>query len=235
MAAWLGRVSPEAVVHSSVVVGRGAAILGPTIVEEEVVIGDYAVVGAASGWRGGIDWGSRGVGTRIGAGSRVGSHSVIYEAVSIGRRVRIGHHVVVREGCVVRDESVIGTRVILDSHVYVGRRVSIQSGVYLPPGTVVHDNVFIGPGAVFTNDRYPPSRRLIGVVVEEGAVVGAGAVVTPGVRIGKRAVVAAGAVVARDVPPGVVVAGVPARIVASRDEYEAKRGTWERLVFGPLW
>ena len=62
-------------------------------------------------------------------------------------------------------------------------------------------------------------------------MIGAGAVVAPGVRVGRRAVVAAGAVVIDDVEPGVVVAGVPARPIGSRMEYEEKKRLWEQLVW----
>jgi acetyltransferase-like isoleucine patch superfamily enzyme len=56
-----------------------------------------------------------------------------------------------------------------------------------------------------------------GVTIEDGAWVGAGAVVLDGVRIGAGAIVGAGAVVTRDVPPLAVVAGVPARVVRVRE------------------
>ncbi len=160
----------------------------------------------------------------------MGPYAVIYEGVVIGEAVRVGIHAVIREGVVVGRGSLVGSHAVLDSRVYVGSGVSIQTGAYLPPGTRVEDHAFIGPHAVLTNDRYPPSKRLIGPRIGRFAVVGAGAVVTPGVHIGDYAVVAAGAVVTRDVPPGAVVAGVPARVVGRREEYEEKRALWELLV-----
>ncbi len=201
-------------------------MMGPSVVGEGVYIGAYSIVGLPRGWRSCCS-----IGARVEAYTRIASHSVVYEGVVLGRSVRVGHRVVIREGVVVGEGSLIGTGSVLDSRVYVGRRVSIQSMVYLPAGTRIEDDVFIGPGAVFTNDRYPPSSRLRGAVVERGAVIGAGAVVTPGVVIGERAVVAAGAVVTRDVEPGVVVAGVPAKPIGSREEFEEKRGLWEQLVW----
>ncbi len=230
MEAWLGLVSPEAVVHRDVVVGRGAAILGPSIVESGVVIGDYTLVGVPRGWRGGAGWGSSSLGAVVERGARIASHTVVYEATRVGAGARIGHHVVVREGCVIGAGSIVGTHSMLDSHVYIGRRVSIQSRVYLPPGTWIEDEAFIGPGAVFTNDLYPPSKRLIGARVGRRAVIGANATILAGVVIGEEAVVAAGSVVTRDVPPGVVVAGVPARPIGRREVFEEKRRVWERLI-----
>lgn len=60
------------------------------------------------------------------------------------------------------------------------------------------------------------------VVVGPRSYIGVGAIVMCGVTIGERAIVGAGSVVARDVPPRTVVAGNPARVIASLEEYEQK-------------
>ncbi|MEM3068763.1 MAG: acyltransferase, partial [Nitrososphaerales archaeon] len=106
----------------------------------------------------------------------------------------------------------------------------IEGNVYIPPLTVIGDDVFIGPGAIFTNDPYPPSKRLSGILVENGAVIGAGSIIKAGVKIGKNSVVAMGSVVTEDVPQGTVVMGVPAKRVYSRDEYDRKRKDWEKSL-----
>ena len=80
---------------------------------------------------------------------------------------------------------------------------------------------------MITNDPYPMSKRMVGVTIEDGAVIGGGSVIKAGVTIGKGSVVAMGAVVTKDVPPGVVVLGVPARVVYTRKEYDAKKKAWE--------
>jgi len=67
----------------------------------------------------------------------------------------------------------------------------------------------------------------VGVTIEDGAVIGGGSVIKAGVTVGKNSVVAMGAVVTKDVPPGVVVLGVPARVVYTRKEYDSKRLRWE--------
>jgi acetyltransferase-like isoleucine patch superfamily enzyme len=95
--------------------------------------------------------------------------------------------------------------------------VRLHSQVFVPEFTRLLAGSWIGPNAVLTNARYPLSRNvkeeLAGPVIGRGAIVGANATLLPGLVIGERAVVGAGAVVVRDVDPGAVVAGNPARVV----------------------
>ena len=79
------------------------------------------------------------------------------------------------------------------------------------------DDVFVGPNATFTNDREPRSRNaaanLLPTLVKKGASIGANATILPGLTIGEGAMVGAGSVVTKDVPPRTLVVGNPARIV----------------------
>src|SRR5207245_2717718 len=103
-----------------------------------------------------------------------------------------------------------------------------QGMAYIPPLSRIGKNVFIGPAASLTNDPYPPSKKMIGVIIEDGAVIGSRAVIKAGVKIGKNSVVAMGAVVTKDVPPNCVVVGVSAKIKYTREEYDKKRKKWEK-------
>ena len=145
----------------------------------------------------------------------------------IGRNVKIWHFAYVGSGTVIGNDVKIGSLAHVDYDVKIGSGTKIEGLVYLPPKTRVGKNVFIGPAAVVTNDPYPPSKRMIGVVIEDGAVIGARAVIKAGVTVGKGSVVAMGAVVTKDVPPGKVVMGVPARVKYSRKEFDAKMKEWE--------
>ena len=146
----------------------------------------------------------------------------------IGKNVRIWHFVYVGSKSRIGDNVKIGTLAHIDYDVRIGSGTKIEGLAYIPPLSRIGKNVFIGPAAVLTNDPYPPSRKMIGVTIEDNAVIGARAVIRAGVRVGKGAVVAMGAVVTKDVPPGKVVMGVPARVKYTRKEFDAKMRAWER-------
>jgi UDP-2-acetamido-3-amino-2,3-dideoxy-glucuronate N-acetyltransferase len=151
----------------------------------------------------------------------------IAEDAKIGKNVKVWHFSYVGSKTIVGDNVSIGSLAHVDYNVKIGAGTRIEGSVYIPPLTRIGKGVFIGPAAVITNDPYPMSKRMVGVTIEDGAVIGGGSVIRPGVTIGKRSVVAMGAVVTKDVPPGVVVLGVPARVVYTRKEYDAKKLKWE--------
>jgi acetyltransferase-like isoleucine patch superfamily enzyme/glycosyltransferase involved in cell wall biosynthesis len=96
----------------------------------------------------------------------------------------------------------------------IGERCKIQAHVFIPPGVTIEDEVFVGPGVRFTNDPYPRATGVWSIVptcVEQGASLGAGAIILPGVTIGSGAQIGAGSVVTADVPAGACVIGNPAR------------------------
>ncbi len=212
-----------------------AVVLGETIIGKGSVIGFYSVIGYPTlpklrGKEVSIEVYDRlSEGAKIGEGCFIRSHSVIYERVTLGNGVQTGHSVLIREDSSVGDRTLIGTHSIVDGRVKIGREVSIQSGVYIPPMSEIGDRVFLAPFVVITNDKYPPSRKLLGVKIEDDAVIGANSVLVSGVRIGEGAVVASGAVVTRDVQPRKVVMGVPARVVGTREEYDEKRRGYEEI------
>ena len=150
-------------------------------------------------------------GAIIGDNAIIRPNTVIYCEVRIGKNFRTGHNVVIRENTIIGDDVLVGTNTVIDGETKIGSNVRIQSNVYIPRRTVVEDNVFIGPNAVLTNDRYPPSSELKGPIIKRGAKIGANSTILPGVIVGEGALVAAGAVVTRDVPPGKLAIGVPAR------------------------
>lgn len=166
---------------------------------------------------------------------KAGGGSVVSNKAKIGRNVTIWNLTYIGPKTVIGDNVKIGSLAHIDYDVRIGSGTKIEGLVYIPPLSRIGRNVFIGPAAVLTNDPYPPSRRMIGVTIEDGAVIGARAVIKAGVTIGKGSVVAMGAVVTRDVPPGKVVMGMPARVVSTRREFDAKTKKWELGAWPSTW
>ncbi|MGE6995687.1 acyltransferase [Pseudomonas sp. NPDC047961] len=143
---------------------------------------------------------------------------------AIGEDTRIWQFVVILAGARVGAACNVCSHCFIENDVLVGDRVTIKNGVQLWDGLRVADDVFIGPNVSFTNDQYPRSRdypdSFATTVIEQGASIGAGAVILPGLVIGHGALVGAGAVVTRDVPPRSLVVGNPARVVRRLGESE---------------
>jgi UDP-2-acetamido-3-amino-2,3-dideoxy-glucuronate N-acetyltransferase len=141
----------------------------------------------------------------------------------IGPGTTVWHLAQIRENARLGRECIIGRGAYVGPGVVIGDNVKLQNYALVYEPARLEDGVFIGPAAVLTNDLYPRSVDVTGklkrpadwdasgVVVREGASLGARVVVVPGRVIGRWAMVAAGAVVTRDVPDFALVAGVPAR------------------------
>ena len=151
----------------------------------------------------------------------------ISEKAKLGKNVRVWHFAYVGDDTEIGDNVKIGSLAHVDYNVKIGENTMIEGLVYIPPLSRIGKNVFIGPAAALTNDPYPASKKLSGVIIEDGAVIGSRAVIKAGVKIGKNSVVAMGAVVTKDVPPNCVVVGIPAKVKYTREEYNKKKKNWE--------
>jgi UDP-2-acetamido-3-amino-2,3-dideoxy-glucuronate N-acetyltransferase len=127
-------------------------------------------------------------------------------------------------GCTIGAGTKIGPFVEIQKHAAVGASCKIGSHTFICEGVTIEDECFVGHHVCFTNDRYPRAAdadgrlqtdadwQVIPTRVCRRASIGSGAVILCGVTIGEGALIGAGAVVTSDVPAGHVVAGVPARV-----------------------
>lgn len=169
------------------------------------------------------------VGSDFGLGSvspRISASAVVETGASVGQGTFVWDLAHLRAGCRVGSRCVIGRNAFIDAGVLVGDNCKLQNNVLVYSPAVLGDGVFVGPAAVLSNDRYPRAVNPDGspkqaedwtplsVTVEQGASIGAAAVIVGGVSVGRWAMVGAGAVVSKDVPAYALVTGVPAMQVS---------------------
>lgn len=211
-------VAPEANLGDGVEIGPFSIIHANVILGERVKVGAYCELGIST---------QLGDGTPliIGDDSLIRSHSIFYESSSFGSGLTTGHRVTVREKTIAGTGFQIGTSSEIQGDCIVGNYVRFQSNVFVGKKTTIGNFVWILPYVVLTNDPTPPSNVLMGCTIEDYASIAAASVVLPGVTVGHRSLVAAHACVTKNVPPNMVVAGVPARIVGNANTIKLRDGT----------
>jgi UDP-2-acetamido-3-amino-2,3-dideoxy-glucuronate N-acetyltransferase len=148
----------------------------------------------------------------------------VSDKATIGPGTKVWHQCQVREGAVIGRRCVLGKGAYVDRGVRVGDLCKLENGVSVFHGFTLEDGVFLGPQAVLLNDKHPRAINANGSpkvdadwtvsngLIAYGAAIGGGAVVLPGVTVGRMAVVGAGSVVTHDVPERGIVTGNPARL-----------------------
>ena len=153
-----------------------------------------------------------------------GDNRQIAADVKLGKGVRIFGFTNLY-GCEIGDDVKIGTFVEIQKGAKIGNRCKISSHTFICEGVTLEDEVFIGHNVTFINDRFPRATTAEGTLqtesdwvcvptlVKRGASIGSSATILCGITIGEGAIVGAGSVVTKNVAPHTVVAGNPARVL----------------------
>jgi len=154
----------------------------------------------------------------IGKGTSVGPHAVIFYDVEIGEETLIGDGASIREQCRVGSHCIISRYVTVNYNTRIGNRTRIMDLTHITGNCVIGDDVFISVLVSTANDNEMVTRRyeegkVVGPRIGNRVSVGEGACILPGVSVGDGALVGAGSVVTKDVEPMALVIGVPARFV----------------------
>jgi acetyltransferase-like isoleucine patch superfamily enzyme len=144
--------------------------------------------------------------------------------VVLGKNVKLADFINLY-GCTIDDETKIGPFVEIQKNAFIGKRCKIQSHSFICEGVTIEDEAFVGHGVMFINDKYPRATadsgdlqteadwEVVPTLIKRRASIGSNATIMCGITIGEGAIIGAGSVVTEDVPDKVIVAGNPARLI----------------------
>jgi acetyltransferase-like isoleucine patch superfamily enzyme len=211
-------VSRKAELGENVTIGPYSIVHDRVVLAADCVIGSHCIIGYPTPL-------AEGQPLIIGRNALIRSHSTFYEGSILGDDLVTGHGVVVREKVRAGTNLQIGTFGDLQGDTEIGDYVRLHSNVFIGKFARLGNFVWIFPYVVLTNDPHPPSNVMIGVRIEDFAVLATSSVVLPGVTVGSQSLVAAHSLVNRDVSPGTVVAGVPAKKLCEIQAIKLKDGS----------
>jgi len=224
------RISAFVVIEADVQIGNNVIIHPHVTIASGVIIGDGVEIfpGAYLGKE------PKGAGATarkpvfdrqisIGDNCAVGPNSIIYYDVKIGQNTLIGDNASIREKVRIGEFCILSRGVTVNYNTQIGDRTKIMDLTHITGNCEIGNDVFISVLVATTNDRAIgklayQEERIQGPKIENNVAIGAGANILPGVRIGTGSIVAAAAVVSKDILPGKMVAGNPARVIKTVNE-----------------
>lgn len=206
-------------IPSNVSVLDYAIIYENVVIEDNVTIGEHNVIGKiptpTSAMRKVLDL--RHIITRIGENCRLCANVTIYSNVTLGTNCLLGDNVSIFTDVQIGNDVIISRNVTVNSETQIGNNSRVMDGSHVTGRAYVGSNVFISTGVFMANDslfgKSGFDAKATGPHIEDYVSVGAGAILLPGIKIGRGSIVAAGSVVKKNVPEGVVVSGNPAKII----------------------
>ncbi|MDW5265955.1 MULTISPECIES: N-acetyltransferase [Acidobacteriaceae] len=204
-------ISPKAKLGNGVRIGDNTVIYDNVVLEDNVTICNDCVVGEPlNAYYHSPDY--ENPVTVVGSDSIIRSHSVIYASCQIGSSFSCGHRALIREKCTIGNHCSVGSMADLEGEIIIGDYSRIHSSVHISQWSVIGSYCWIAPFVVMTHDPYPPSNDWKGSSIGDYTQVCVGAVILPGIQIGKKCVIGAGAVVNKSLKDLSLVVSASSRI-----------------------
>lgn len=208
-------ISEKAIIGSNVKIGAYTIIYDNVEISENTTIEAFCEIGVSNHL-------SNGEKLYIGSNSHIRSHSIFYEGSTFLNSLVTGHRVTVREKVKAGENLQIGTLSDLQGHCEIGNFVRLHSNVHIGQHSKIGNCVWIFPYVVLTNDPHPPSNTMLGVTVEEYAVIATMSVILPGATISKGCLIAAHSSVKGMTEENMVYAGSPAKKICATSKIKLK-------------
>lgn len=175
------------------------------------------------------------VALKIGVDARLRSGTVIYAGSTIGAGLQTGHNVVIREQNRIGDHLNIWNNSTIDYGCKIGNNVKIHCNVYVAQFTILEDEVFLAPGVNIANDPHPLCGLCMqGPTIKRSARIGVNVTLLSHITIGEGALIGAGSVVTHDIPAHTLAYGNPARPIKNVDELPCPFDHVDRPYVGGL-
>ena len=217
------QISDGAKIGSNVRIGDNTVIYNNVEIGDNTVIANDCILGEPS-----AEYYSnpefKNAQTIIGNGSLIRSHAIIYSGVKIGSHLETGHRITIRENTIIGNHCRIGTQCDLQGYLELGNYCRLHSSVHLCQHCKLGDFVFIYPFAVLTNDKYPPSKKVLGPTVGDYTQIGVHSILSGDVAVGSNCLIGANTVVAKSFDDYSFVLGSPGKLKSDVRELKTDAG-----------
>ncbi|TCB54414.1 N-acetyltransferase [Acinetobacter terrestris] len=211
-------ISPKAKIGTNVEIGPNTIIYDNVEIDDNTIIGAFCEIGVAN-------YLSKGLPLIIGKNSNIRSHSIFYEGSTFEDGLTTGHRVTVRELVRAGKNLQIGTLSDLQGHCEIGDYVRFHSNVHIGQHSKIGNFVWIFPYVVLTNDPHPPSNTMLGVTVEDYALIATMSVILPGAVIAEGCLIGAHSSVKGKTEKHSIYVGSPAKSVGPTSRIKLEDGS----------
>ncbi|QLE78815.1 N-acetyltransferase [Francisella sp. Scap27] len=211
-------VSEKAKLGKNVTIGPFSIIYDNVEISDNTIVESNCEIGVSNGL-------SDGDMLSIGPNSHIRSKSIFYEGSKFGENLTTGHNVTVREKTIAGKNLQIGTLSDIQGHCQIGDYVRLHSNVHIGQKSIIGSFIWIFPYVVLTNDPHPPSNTLLGVTVDDFAVISTMSVILPGVKIAKGCLIGANSLLGIRTEEGMLYSGNPAKKICPASKIKLKDGS----------